>query len=485
MRRSRPLPWPLPRLLGPLGARLALAFVAVALAAVAVLGGLTLVASRSEVTDLVDRRQDQDAVEIAATLAQAYEDAGGWDGADLSGAFALTASARGELVVLGPDGQLVARGNESMGELMGRMHGEGAGGTGGTGGTGDMMSAAELGDPRRVAVAVDGSTVGTAVLRFPASGLPVPEREVRDALARTVVAGAGIAGIAALVVAVFVSRRVTRPVVALTDAARRLEAGDREARAGAGVAGVAGATAAPGELGELAAAFDQMADSLRHQDEMRRTLVADVAHELRTPATILRAACEELVDGLAEPTPDRLSSLHDEVLRLGRVIEDLEALASAQAAGLHLDRRRVDLADVAARAADLLRPRFADAGLTLSTTTTPITVDGDADRLHQITTNLLTNALKFTPRGGTVTLTVERLGELAELQVADTGPGIPTDDLPHVFERFWRGRDAQDRSGSGIGLAIVAELTKAHGGRVTAVSLPGQGTTFTVLIPCR
>jgi two-component system sensor histidine kinase BaeS len=337
------------------------------------------------------------------------------------------------------------------------------------------MMSGDLGDPRRVAVEVDDATVGTAVLRFPATGLPAPEREVRDALARTVLAGAGIAALVALAAAVVVSHRVTRPVVALTDTARRLEAGDRDARAHM--------AAAPGELGELANAFDQMADALRHEDVLRRTLVADVAHELRTPATILRASCEELVDGLADPTPARLASLHDEVLRLGRVIEDLEALASAQAAGLHLQRAPVDLAGVATDAAALLQPSFDDAGLTLSTATTPVTVDGDRDRLHQITVNLLTNALKFTPRGGTVTLAVEPVEALAKLAVSDTGPGIPADELPHVFERFWRGAGAGRSAGSGIGLAIVAELTRAHGGRVTVDSTPGHGATFTVLLP--
>jgi len=451
-------------ILGPLGVRLALAFVAVALAAVAVLGGLTLWASRGEVADLVDRQQDQDVTEIAATLALAYEQAGGWSGADLSGAFALTASAQADLAVLDPDGQLVATGSSpGMAEMMESMHGDAA-----------MMSG-DLGDPRRVAVEVDDATVGTAVLRFPATGLPAPEREVRDALARTVLAGAGIAALVALAAAVVVSHRVTRPVVALTDTARRLEAGDRDARAHM--------AAAPGELGELANAFDQMADALRHEDVLRRTLVADVAHELRTPATILRASCEELVDGLADPTPARLASLHDEVLRLGRVIEDLEALASAQAAGLHLQRAPVDLAGVAADAAALLQPSFDDAGLTLSTATTPVTVDGDRDRLHQITVNLLTNALKFTPRGGTVTLAVEPVEALAKLAVSDTGPGIPADELPHVFERFWRGAGAGRSAGSGIGLAIVAELTRAHGGRVTVHSTPGRGATFTVLLP--
>lgn len=450
-------------ILGPLAARLAFAFLAVALAAVAVLGGLTLLASRSEVADLVDRQQDQDAAEIAATLAQAFQQAEGWAGAELSGAFALAAASRADLVVLDPGGQLVATTPESMGALMSSMHGDAA------------VLPNELGDPRRLDVQVDGERAGTAVLRFPSTGLPAPERQVRDALARTVLAGGGIAAVAALGAAVFVSRRVTRPIVALTEAARRLEAGDRGARTDL--------TAAPGELGELADAFDQMADALHREDELRRTLVADVAHELRTPATILQASCEEMVDGLAEPTPERLSSLHDEVLRLGRVIEDLEALASAQAAGLHLRRAPVDLAEVATEAAGLLRSSFDDAGLTLSTVTTSTTVDGDRDRLHQIAVNLLTNALKFTPRGGTVTLSVGPTDGLAELEVTDTGPGIPPEELPQVFERFWRGAGAGRGTGTGIGLAVVAELAKAHGGRVTVDSAPGQGATFTVRLP--
>jgi len=150
-----------------------------------------------------------------------------------------------------------------------------------------------------------------------------------------------------------------------------------------------------------------MADALRRQEELRRSLVADVAHELRTPVTILRAECEEMVDGLAAPTPERLSSLHDEVLRLGRVVEDLEALNTAEAAALRLEHLPVDLASVAGEAVDLLRARFDDADLQFETHLTPLTVGGDATRLHQIVVNLLTNALKFTPARGTVTVTVE------------------------------------------------------------------------------
>ncbi len=452
-------------LLGQLGARLALAFVAVALAAIAVLGGLVLVASRNEVADLVDRQRDEDSAQIVATLAQAYDDASGWATADLTGAFALAASASADLVVLGSGGDVVATMPPTMGELMGRMHGEDA-----------SLGADDLGEARRAVIEVDGTAVGNAQLRFP-STVSDPQRQVRDALTRTVLAGAGIAALAALTVAVFVSRHVTRPLMALTEAVRRVEAGDRDARVD-----MAGA---PGELGELAAAFDQMAESLHREDRLRRTLVADVAHELRTPATILRASSEEMVDGLAAPTPERLSSLHDEVLRLERVIEDLEALASAQAAGLHLDRAAVDLAATVTQAAELLRPRFDDAGLGLSIDTTPVLVDGDAGRLHQVAVNLLSNALKFTPNGGNVTVVVEPIEALAKLVVSDTGPGIPADELTHLFERFWRGSGAARSAGSGIGLAIVAELVRAHGGTVTVDSPPGEGASFTVLLPRR
>lgn len=451
-------------LLGPLGARLALAFAAVAVTAIAVLGALTLAAARSEVADLVDRRQRTGAEEIAAALAQAYDDAGGWEAAGLDAAFALAAAARAELVVLDARGELVGTPPPAMDQLMARMHG-------GMGAVGE----AELGTPRRVDVTVGGTRVGTASLRFPESALPAPERQVRDALVRTVVTGAALATLVAVAAAVFVSRRVTQPLVALTAAARRLGGGERDARAGL--------PDAPGELGELSVAFDEMADALHREDELRRNLVADVAHELRTPVTILRAACEEMVDGLAEPTGERLASLHDEVLRLGRVVEDLGALAAAEAAGLRLEREVVDLASIAAGAVDLLRPRFAENGLRLETRLEPVLVDGDAARLHQLTVNLLTNALKFTPEGGTVTVHVLPSGSFAQLEVSDTGPGIDAEELPHVFERFWRGRAARAQAGSGIGLAVVAELARAHGGRAEARSRPGNGASFRVLLP--
>jgi two-component system, OmpR family, sensor histidine kinase BaeS len=221
-----------------------------------------------------------------------------------------------------------------------------------------------------------------------------------------------------------------------------------------------------------------MADALDREDRIRRDLVADVAHELRTPVAILQAGHEALLDGVAEPTPGELSSLRDEVLRLARMVGDLQTLAAADAASLHLARCRCDLADIAGEAADSLAHRFEAADIELDRQLSGVPVLADPRWLHQVVTNLLTNALKFTPAGGTVTIRTGTAGADAVLEVADTGVGIPAEDLPRIFDRFWRGQGAAQTSGSGIGLAIAAELTRAHGGQLTAESTEGQGTTM-------
>jgi signal transduction histidine kinase len=252
-------------------------------------------------------------------------------------------------------------------------------------------------------------------------------------------------------------------------------AGDRATRAGP--------VRAPGELAELAAAFDQMADALDRQEQLRRDLVADVAHELRTPIAVLQAEHEALLDGVSEPTPDQLGSLRDEVLRLARMVGDLQTLAEADAAALRLTPARADLANIAAAAADSLAGRFEGAGISLTRQLAPVEVLADSGRLHQVITNLLTNALKFTPAGGRVTLTAGPADGSAVLRVTDTGVGIPAADLPRIFDRFWRGYQAAHTSGSGIGLAIAAELARAHGGELTAASTEGRGTQMTLTLP--
>ncbi len=215
-----------------------------------------------------------------------------------------------------------------------------------------------------------------------------------------------------------------------------------------------------------------MADSLEREDQLRRALVADVAHELRTPIAVLQAETEALVDRVTEPSPAALSSVHDEAVRLGRMVEDLQTLASAEAAGLHLERRLLDVGRVAGEAADSLSPRFQAAGVHLDQTLPPTVVVGDPHRLYQVVANLLSNAAKFTPSGGQVNLRVTTDGPDALIEVADTGPGIPEGELPQVWDRFFRGKAGQSVAGSGIGLAVVKELVDAHGGTVAVESPP-------------
>ncbi|HEX4398168.1 MAG TPA: ATP-binding protein, partial [Trebonia sp.] len=286
----------------------------------------------------------------------------------------------------------------------------------------------------------------------------------------------------ALLTGLGVARRITRPVARLISVTRAMAGGDRSARAGA--------IRGPGELRELAAAFDQMADTLDREDKIRRDLVASVAHELRTPVAVLQAGHEALLDGVIEPGPEELASLRDEVVRLARMVDDLQTMAAADAAVLRLARERRDLAGIAAAAADSLARRFEAAGVTLNRLLEPAPVLADERWMHQVVTNLLGNALKFTPAGGTVTIRTGRggpgalPGPAAVLEVTDTGVGIPADELPRIFDRFWRGQAAAAQtSGSGIGLAIAAELTLAHGGTLTADSQPGRGTTLTLSLP--
>jgi signal transduction histidine kinase len=226
-----------------------------------------------------------------------------------------------------------------------------------------------------------------------------------------------------------------------------------------------------------------MADSLEREDQLRRALVADVAHELRTPVAIMQAETEALADGISSPTTQTLTSLHEEAVRLGRMVEDLQTLASANAAGLELHPCPLDLGRVAADSADSLTSRFRAAGIEVEQELPPTAVLGDADRLHQVAANLLSNAAKFTPTGGKVTVRVYTDITDAVLEVSDTGPGIPEDERDLVWDRFYRGSSGRLADGSGIGLAVVKELVDAHGGTVSVEGANGGGARFVVRLP--
>jgi two-component system sensor histidine kinase BaeS len=441
-----------------LGLRLALAFLAVALAAVALLAGLTAAFAAADVSSLANRQRAELTSAIAVAAGAAWDRGHNWASADLSPVLDLAARVGADTRITDQDGHAVAA---------------------------TPGFAEQTGPQSSTPVMVRGQRIGTALVRSTGSGLSGAGRVLQTALLRAIAGAAGLAALLALLTGLTVARRITRPVSRLIAVTRAMASGDRAARAGP--------IRAPNELRELAAAFDQMAGTLERQEQLRRNLVADVAHELRTPIAILQAGHEALLDGVTEPTPAELASLRDEVLRLARMVGDLQTLAAADAAALHLAPRRCDLAGIAATAAGSLTRRFEAADITLDRQLSAAPVLADPRWLHQLITNLLTNALKFTPPGGHVTISTRVTSGTgtgtglarpeAVLQVNDTGTGIPADELPRIFDRFWRGRQAAHTSGSGVGLAVAAELAQAHGGRLTATSQPGHGTQMTLILP--
>jgi two-component system sensor histidine kinase BaeS len=437
---------------GTVGLRLALTFIAVAVLAVALVAVLAVLFTDRDIAVLVQQRRDDLTSALAADAVSTYNTGKpGWYDVDLAPALNLADSDGAQAAVLDVQGRVVVSTLTRTGDSSGIISRELTSGSG-------------------------SQRIGTLLVRFTGQGLTASVYNLRTSLVRAVIGAAGLAAVLALVAAVLVSRRITRPVTRLIESVRAMGRGDERARVGQ----VAGA---PAELRELAVAFDQMADTLTAHEQLRRNLVADVAHELRTPVAVLQANTEALLDGLVAHTPEQTVSLHEEVLRLGRMVADLQTLASAEAAALQLSRQPVDLAQIAAEEAEEWDASFAAAGVGFTTRLEPAPVLADPGRLHQVLTNLLSNALKFTPPGGQVAMTLRRDGGQARLEVSDTGPGISPEDQGHVFDRLWRGPAAAQTSGSGIGLAVAAELARAHDGRIEVASELGRGSRFTLILP--
>ena len=436
---------------GRLAARLVLAFVGVALAAEAVFASVTLLTTRSDLAGLASAQRVETTDAVVSALDNAYRANGGWSGADIAPALVMVHIWGAAMDVLNPDGVPIFR----------------------TGPPGLLSTGDPIGVHR--SLQVEKHSIGTVDLAFPKGGLTPGDRRLRSDLGGAVEISAVIAAGVALAVAIVVAKGLVRPIRRLSAAAQALGSGTKGIRVGE--------QTGPGELAELARAFDSMAASLEHHEHLRQAMVADVAHELRTPVAILQAETEALVDGVSTPTPAALVSLHDECLRLGRMVQDLQTLASADAAGLSLERSRVDFAAVASGAADSLAGRFSASGVRLERDLSSAIVWADPSRLRQIVANLLANAAKFTPAGGTVSLTVGTENRWARLDVSDTGPGIPQDEQERVFERFFRGSAGRKAGGSGIGLAVVKDLVEAHDGQVQLEGSHFGGACFVVRVP--
>jgi two-component system sensor histidine kinase BaeS len=437
--------------MGRTGLRLAVAILCVSLATMATVLAIVGATIASDVRSLATHEGDEVTRALASASAVAYS-ASGWDREDLHTVLHLVAQAGVAAQVRGRARQVIFSSPGFAQFPAGQVH--------------------------RQPVVARGSTIGSVTVKFDHRGLAAAIRQYESLRWHVGIVAAASSALVGLVVSLLVSRTLTAPVDRLIATARAMEAGDRAARVGK-VRGIA-------EVRELSQAFDQMAEALGEQARQRRQMAGDLAHELRAPISVLQATLESMQDGITQPTPASLGTLRDEVLRLARMTDDLRVLASEQSAELQLELGRHDLAAIAAEVADSLAGSFRAADVDLVRRLSPIDVVCDARRMHEVALNLVDNALKFTPAGGSVALETgpaPLTSRRAILRVSDTGIGIPPDELPHVSQRFFRGQQAMDVSGSGIGLAIVAQLVRAHHGRVNIVSEPGGGTQVSILLP--
>jgi two-component system sensor histidine kinase BaeS len=275
----------------------------------------------------------------------------------------------------------------------------------------------------------------------------------------------------AIIVSILFSRRLTRPIKELAHAASAISRGDFKGRA---------SIARHDEVGELSNTFNRMAQVLETQETLRRKLIADVAHELRTPLGVMRGELEGMMDGLIPNDIAHLQSLHDETGRLKKMVDGIEELNQAEASVLSLQKQRFKIKPFLENITERYRNIFSEKGVHIELRCPDDNeINADPERLSQIIVNLLSNALRATNSGGRVLHTALFEAKGLKISVEDTGAGIAENDLPFIFERFYRGSDG----GLGIGLTIVKELAEAHGGSIEAKSIQGKGSEFSVFLP--
>jgi signal transduction histidine kinase len=408
--------------------------------------------------------------ELVGTLAEYYQQHGGWEGID---AILVRSSDRRRdgrefvpvpVVLTDADGVVVRGGRRYQ--------------------NGQRLTAQQL--RRGLAVEVAGETVGRVVLDIAPAGVFQPAdappdspeagflTSVRQATLLSALVAAGIA----LLLGLLLARTISRPVKQLTDATRRVAHGEL---------GLQVPVQTRDELGELATSFNQMSADLARAADQRRQMTADIAHELRTPLSVILGYTEALSDNKLAGTTEVYDTMYGEAQLLGHLIEELRTLSLADADELPLNRQDCRPEALLERIIAAQAPLAAEKGIALRAQPSADlpAVNVDPERMAQVLGNLVSNALRYTPQGGEVVLTAEKQNGGVALSVRDTGPGIAPEDLPRVFDRFYRGdRSRQQTQGeSGLGLAIAKSLVEAHGGSIRVESTPGQGATFIVTLP--
>jgi len=437
--------------------RLLAAFALVIIVIVGSVFFFTYRSTRSEIGRFEERAEMMRARRVDFELSHYYRQQGDWEG--IQPFVAQWGNLYGERIILtGTDGVVVADSEE---ELLGKPYTPDAPG-------------------RPMSLLRGAGTIGVLYITqesSPEVGL-VSLNIVGRAIGRFFLWGGLLAVGIALLLTFVLSRRILAPVKALTQAARQLGKGDFSQRVN---------SSDKGEVGELAQSFNSMANDLERAEQLRRNMVADVAHELRTPLSNLRGYLEAIRDGVKKPDADTIHSLDEEATLLSRLVDDLQELSLAEAGELKLNCQAGDITELIKQTVPVVRSQAAAKGVSVSVDLPGKlpAVDIDSHRISQVLYNLLENAVAHTNQGDSITVAARQQDNQVKISVVDTGEGIPAEDLANIFERFYRVDKSRTRAtgGSGLGLTIAKRLVEAHGGNIEVNSKPGKGSSFTFTLP--
>lgn len=397
-------------------------------------------------------------------LANYYDTTGGWHGADLliaqgaakgHGAMRGASKAAGSALVVDRDGRVVAGQAHRMGEAVSQ----------------EML---ESGAP----IEVDGREVGRLISGRGDFGLSLEGEAFLGQMNRSLILGALGGLVVAAMLGLVLARTLTRPLKELTEASRAVAAGNPPLEV---------SVRSQDELGELAMAFNQMSSDLQHAQMLRRQMTADIAHELRTPLSVILAHAEAIQDGVMAADDEVLAVIQDEAARLNNLVEDLRTLSLADTGELQVIRGPLNPMAILEKAASaqMLRAQQREIKLEVIPGSNLPEINADPDRMAQVFGNLLDNAIRYTPKGGRIVLAAEKMEKGVRLSVQDNGPGVAPEEMPLLFHRFYRADKSRQREegGSGLGLAIAKSIVERHGGKITAASRPGEGMKFIVELP--
>lgn len=341
---------------------------------------------------------------------------------------------------------------------------------------GEQVSAQQI--EEGMPIVIGNQHVGTVLTASPPPGPDPREQQYLDRTNQALLIGGLGAGAVALLVGLLLSRHFLRPLMELTVAIRAMRQGELSQQV---------QVRTHDELGELAQTFNQMSADIHHANQLRKQMTADIAHDLRTPLTVIMGYLEGLRDGTLKPTPQRFEAMHIETILLKRLIDDLRTLSLADAGELKLMRQAVQPNELLEQVKRSFEPLAEEGRVTLEVQPDANLpeVDVDRERIAQVLANLVSNALRYTPAGGTVALKARKHDDVVQLVVSDTGAGIAPDKLPNIFERFYRVEESrhQNQGESGLGLAIAKSLVEAHHGTITAESRVGAGTSIIITLP--